>query len=161
MHILREKDMTVENLATPIAVWPRLDPFRTGIRGWCPRCGKGHIFRGFLAMRAACEVCGLSYAYADPADGPPFFAICIGCVPAVLFALWIEMAFAPPVWVHLLLSLPFMLLVCILPLRPLKGWLVCSQYFFKAGEGRLAQPWTPYEGGLTVPAAADEDTQWK
>jgi uncharacterized protein (DUF983 family) len=28
-------------------------------------------------------------------------------------------------------------LSCVLPLRPLKGWLVASQFFFKAREGRL------------------------
>jgi uncharacterized protein (DUF983 family) len=35
---------------------------------------------------------------------------------------------------------PFLLLTCIPPLRPLKGWLVASQYVHKAEEGRLAQP---------------------
>jgi len=52
-------------------------------------------------------------------------------------AVWIEIAFQPPYWVHLVTSFPFMLLTCIPPLRPLKGWLVASQYFYKAGEGRL------------------------
>ena len=66
--------------------------------------------------------------------------ICFGCVPAVIFTLWVQLHYDPPAWVHLVTSLPFLLLTCILPLRPLKGWLVCSQYFFKAGEGRLAQP---------------------
>jgi uncharacterized protein (DUF983 family) len=31
-----------------------------------------------------------------------------------------------------------MLATCIPPLRPLKGWLVASQYFYKAEEGKLA-----------------------
>jgi uncharacterized protein (DUF983 family) len=117
--------------------WPRLEPVRTGIAGRCPRCGKGHLFTGFLTLRDSCEVCGLSYAFADPADGPAFFVICFGCVPAVIFALMLEILASPPVWVHLVTTLPFLLLTCLLPLRPLKGWLVCSQFFFKAGEGRL------------------------
>jgi len=117
--------------------WPRLDPMRTGIRGHCPRCGKGHLFSGFLKMQDKCEVCGLSYAFADPADGPAFFVICFGCVPAVVFALMLEIKYSPPVWVHLMTSLPFLLATCLLPLRPLKGWLVCSQFFFKAREGRI------------------------
>ena len=29
------------------------------------------------------------------------------------------------------------LLTCIPMLRPLKGWLVSTQYFYKAGEGKL------------------------
>ncbi|ONG55758.1 hypothetical protein BKE38_08500 [Pseudoroseomonas deserti] len=124
-------------MGTPAKAWPPLSPFQTGTRGRCPRCGQGHIFNGFLALRRECEVCGLDYSYADPADGPAFFVICFACVPSVVLALWIEARFAAPFWVHLVTSLPFMLLTCIPPLRPLKGWLVASQYFYKAGESRL------------------------
>ncbi len=120
--------------------WPRLDPIRTGIRGHCPRCGKGHIFDGFLKLRKGCEACGLSYDYADPADGPAFFVICFACIPAVTFALLLQVKFSPPFWVHLLTTVPLTLATCILPLRPLKGWLVCSQYFFKSGENRVTVP---------------------
>ena len=120
--------------------WPRLEPIRTGIRGLCPRCGKGHLFEGFLKLRQQCEVCGLSYDFADPADGPAFFVICFACVPAVVFALALQVGAEPPFWVHLVTTLPLILATCILPLRPLKGWLVCSQYFFKAREGRLVPP---------------------
>jgi len=67
---------------------------------------------------------------------PAFFVICFGCVPAVVVALMIEILFTPPFWVHLVTSLPFLLLTCTLPLRPLKGWLVCSQFFYKAREAR-------------------------
>ena len=118
--------------------WPELQPVRTGISGSCPRCGVGRLFDGFLKLRSQCDHCGLSYDFADPADGPAFFVICFGCVPAVVFALLVQIKFDPPSWVHLVTTLPFMLATCILPLRPLKGWLVCSQYYFKAGEGRLA-----------------------
>ncbi len=117
--------------------WPKMEPVRTGLRGRCPRCGKGHLFTGFLKLRDSCEVCGLSYAFADPADGPAFFVICFGCVPAVVFAVLLQVKFDPPFWVHLLTTLPFLAITCLVPLRPLKGWLVCSQYFVKAGEGRL------------------------
>ncbi|NIJ35108.1 DUF983 domain-containing protein [Sphingomonas oligoaromativorans] len=132
--------------------WPRLEPIRTGIRGRCPRCGKGHLFHGFLKLRSHCESCGLSYDFADPADGPAFFVICFGCVPSVIFALMLQILYDPPFWVHLFTTLPILLLTCVLPLRPLKGWLVCSQFFYKAREGRLAAPWTPFAGGAEVPA---------
>ncbi|VFU09430.1 DUF983 domain-containing protein [Methylocella tundrae] len=118
--------------------WPPLSPIRTGVRGRCPRCGKGHLFQGFLKLRRECEICHLDYSFADPADGPAFFVICFFCVPAVFFAVWLDYAYAPPLWVHLVTSLPVLLISCILPLRPLKGWLVASQYFYKAEEGRFA-----------------------
>jgi len=98
------------------------------------------MFKGFLTLRKECDVCGLDFSFADPADGPAFFIMCFGCVPAVMLAVWIEVAFQAPYWVHLVTSVPFLLLTCIPPLRPLKGWLVASQYVHKAEEGRLAQP---------------------
>ena len=55
--------------------WPQLEPIRTGLRNRCPRCGEGHLFDGFLKLRDGCEVCGLRYAFADPADGTSFFVI--------------------------------------------------------------------------------------
>lgn len=121
------------------SVWPALSPLLTGLKGCCPRCGRGKLFDGFLSLREGCTVCGLDYSFADPADGPAFFVICFACIPSVILAVWIELAFAAPYWVHLLTTLPFILLTCVPPLRPLKGWLVASQYFYKAEEGRLAQ----------------------
>lgn len=123
--------------------WPPLSPFKTGIRGRCPRCGEGHLFQGFLKLAPRCEVCGLDYSFADPADGPAFFVITFGCLPPTIFGLWLEVAFEAPYWVHLVTTLPLLLLTCIPPLRPLKGWLVASQYFYKAEEGRLVVPEKP------------------
>lgn len=122
-------------------IWPMLNPVHVGIRGRCPRCGTGKLFEGFLKLRSGCEHCGLPYAFADPADGPAFFILCFGCLPAFAFAIYLEVRFAPPLWVHLFTSLPLVLLTCIPPLRPLKGWLVAAQYHYRAqeaGVGNLA-----------------------
>ncbi|CAH0342701.1 DUF983 domain-containing protein [Rhizobium sp. CECT 9324] len=119
--------------------WPSLTPFQTGLRGRCPRCGRGHLFNGFLTLKPKCEACGLDYSFADPADGPAFFVMCFACVPSFLLGVWIEVAFQPAWWVHFLTTLPFMALTCIPPLRPIKGLLVASQYFYKAEEGRLVR----------------------
>ncbi len=115
-------------------------PLVNGIRGCCPRCGKGKLFSGFLKLAPRCEACGLDFSFADPADGPAFFAMMIMSFPVVGFALWFDAAVSPPWWVHLVTTLPLLLLLCVLPLRPLKGWLVCSQFVYKAEEGRLAPP---------------------
>src|SRR3712207_2449924 len=117
--------------------WPKLDPLKTGPLGRCPRCGQGHIFKGFLKIREKCDVCGLDFSYADPADGPAVFVQLFACAPGVIFALLLEIFVSPPFWVHMLTSLPILLITTVLPLRPLKGWLVASQFFFQAREGRL------------------------
>ena len=123
--------------ATESASYAPLPPFQTGIRGRCPRCGKGHMFKGFLTLRPACEVCGLDYSFADPADGPAFFVMMTMAFPATGFGMWMELSFEPPLWVHFVTTLPFLLLSCIPILRPIKGVLVASQYINKAEEGRL------------------------
>lgn len=106
----------------------------TGLRGRCPRCAKGHMFVGWLTLAKRCEVCGLDYGYATPDDGPAFFALCFVTFPLIFFAMWVELAFEPPFWVHLVTSGPLMIGSCVLSLRPLKGWLVASQYVNKAQE---------------------------
>ncbi|MGV0879881.1 DUF983 domain-containing protein [Martelella sp. FLE1502] len=117
--------------------WPRLEPWRVGIRGKCPRCGEGRLFSSFLKLAPKCNVCGLDYDFADPADGPAFFVICFGCIPSVLFAVWAEVTYQPSFWFHIFVSMPVVFLSCIPMLRPLKGWLVASQFHHKAEEGKL------------------------
>ncbi len=119
--------------------WAEIDPVRTGPVGRCPRCGEGHIFNGFLTLRDTCEVCGLDFSYADPADGPAVFVQLFACAPGVIFTLLLEIMASPPLWVPLVTSLPILLATTVLPLRPIKGWLVASQFFFQAREARLVR----------------------
>jgi uncharacterized protein (DUF983 family) len=121
--------------------WPPLQPIHTGLRGHCPRCGQGHLFQGFLAMRKECEVCGLDYSFADPADGPAFFIMMFACIPSTIFALWLQITYEPSWWVHLITTGPLMLATCLPPLRLVKGWLIASQYFHKAQEGSIDWDW--------------------
>lgn len=118
--------------------YPPIPPVQTGIRSRCPRCGKGRLFDGFLTLRPGCEVCGLDYSFADPADGPAFFVICFACIPTVLLSVWLEVAYQASLATQILVTGPFLIATCIPPLRPLKGWLIASQYFYKAEEGRIS-----------------------
>jgi uncharacterized protein (DUF983 family) len=123
-----------EQSAAAQSIW------RVGLRGLCPRCGRGKLFCGFLKLAPKCNACGLDFAFADPADGPAFFVMMTMAFPATGFGMWIELGYNPPLWVHLVTTLPFLLLSCIPILRPIKGVLVASQYINKAEEGRLAEP---------------------
>src|SRR3954463_2388107 len=106
---------------------------RVGIRGRCPQCGEGRLFEGFLKLAPRCNVCGLDYSFADPADGPAFFVMMTMAFPVTAFGIWVELAYEPPLWVHFATTLPLLLLACIPILRPIKGILVASQYINKAG----------------------------
>ena len=119
--------------------YPPLSPLKTGVRCRCPRCGVGPLFQGYLTIRKECTNCGLDYGFADPADGPAFFVMIFGCIPSDALAVWLEVAFSASVLTQFLVTGPFMLLTCIPPLRPIKGWLVASQYFYKAEEGKLVR----------------------
>ena len=112
-------------------------PVATGLSGRCPRCGQARLFSGFLKVAPRCSACGLDYSFADSADGPAVFVMLLGGFIVGGFALWLELTYEPPFWLHLVLSLPLALVVCLGMLRPLKGVLIALQYHHKAAEGRL------------------------
>ncbi len=109
-----------------------------GLGGRCPRCGKGHMFKGLLALAPRCEACGLDFSFADAADGPAVFVCLLGGFLVLGAAFWTELAYEPPFWVHLVLFLPLTAIVCVGLLRPAKGLLVAQQYRTKAEQGRIA-----------------------
>ena len=90
------------------------NPALTGVKGGCPRCQEGHLFSNYLKLAPHCDVCGLDFSFADPADGPAFFSMSIVAFPALAFALWLQLAYEPPYWVHLFTTLPLTLGACVL-----------------------------------------------
>ena len=112
-------------------------PIPTGLRGLCPRCGRGRLFKGYLTLSPACERCGLNFSFADSADGPAFFVMSVVGILIVGLALWVEFAFEPRLWIHLVLWVPLSVILCLMLVRPTKGAMVALQYSHKAEEGRL------------------------
>ena len=55
----------------------------------------------------------------------------------VPLALIVEIAFQPPVWLHLVIWLPLATALCLVFLPPFKGVLYALQLHHKAEEGRL------------------------
>jgi uncharacterized protein (DUF983 family) len=109
-------------------------PLAAGFRGKCPRCGQGNMFNGWITLRDQCQVCDLDYDFADSGDGPAVFITFFAGFIAVGAALWLEIAYQPPYWVHAAVSLPIILVTCLVPLRPLKGWLIARQFQMDATE---------------------------
>lgn len=122
--------MTVPQPAGP-------SPFSTGLAGRCPRCGEGKLFDGYLKLRPHCSACGLDFAFADSADGPAVFIMLIAGFFVLGLALYVEIAYEPPIWLHLALWLPLALVTCLALLRPMKGIAVALQYVNRAQEGRM------------------------
>ena len=117
--------------------YPPQSPYSTGLAGRCPRCGQGRLFTGFINLAPRCEVCGLDFKFADSGDGPAVFVTLFAGFLVLGAALWTELNYEPPFWVHMVIFLPLTLIVCLGMLRPLKGLLVALQYRNKAEQGRL------------------------
>ncbi|MBL8577444.1 MAG: DUF983 domain-containing protein [Mesorhizobium sp.] len=117
--------------------FPPVEPIGAGLGGCCPRCGKGRLFSGLLKVAPRCDKCDLDYSFADAGDGPAVFVILIVGFVAVGLALWTEVSFDPPLWLHFLLWIPLTLALSLVALRLVKGVLVTLQYANKAAEGRI------------------------
>ena len=50
---------------------------KRGLRGRCPRCGEGKLFRAFLKVDNNCSVCGLDYTPHRADDLPAYLVIVI------------------------------------------------------------------------------------
>ena len=119
------------------AHYPRLSTLSTGLRCRCPRCGEGPLLKGYLTIRDECPVCHLNYGFAEPADGPAFFAMsAVGLVGMIGFMIF-EFSVHPPIWVHLVVTFPILIAMCLGVLRPFKGWMVSEQYVHKAADAQF------------------------
>ena len=103
-----------------------------GLACRCPNCGEGPLFDGFLKVADRCEACGFDLKRADSGDGPAVFVILIGGFLVCFAALFTEVAFHPPIWLHLVLWLPLSAIVCLGLLRPFKGVLIALQFHHRA-----------------------------
>jgi uncharacterized protein (DUF983 family) len=115
----------------------QVSPWVAGFLCRCPRCGKGLLFRGFLALQDRCSVCRLDYGFADSGDGPAVFIMLFAGFLVTGAALIVEMRYEPPYWVHAVLWIPLGIALPLLLLRPFKATLIALQYASNASEGRL------------------------
>lgn len=109
-----------------------------GIAGRCPSCRRGRLFSGYLALAPKCDVCGLDYGFADSGDGPAVFVILVTGFVVTGLALFTEIRYAPPYWLHAVLWGPLAVLLPLILLRSFKGVLIALQFRHKAEEGKLA-----------------------
>lgn len=108
--------------------------------GLCPRCAARTLFDGVAKFAPRCRACGLDYTRFNVGDGPAaFLTLIIGAIVAGL-AIWVQTAFEPPFWVHILLWVPLTSLAVVMGLRAGKAALLAIEYRRDAGEGRQEQP---------------------
>ncbi len=96
------------------------------------------MFSGYLTVGPSCSSCGLDYSNHDAGDGPAVFVVLIVGIVVVALALISERLLAPPLWLHLVVWIPFILAASLWLLRPFKAILVALQYKHQAGEASEA-----------------------
>lgn len=122
-------------------VWPpRAEPDKArnvwaamarGLRGRCPRCGEGKLFRAFLKTADHCSVCGQDFTHHRADDLPAYLVIVIVGHIVVPVVLSVETNYAPSMMLQLAVYLPFTLLASLLLLQPVKGAVVGLQWAFR------------------------------
>ncbi len=86
-----------DTVSLPQALW-------RGFAMKCPHCGRGHLFGRFLKVADHCEVCGEDFTPQRADDFPAYLVIVVVghiVVPALLA---MEMAYAPPAWLQLMMG---------------------------------------------------------
>jgi uncharacterized protein (DUF983 family) len=112
--------------------YPPFSPLAAALLCRCPRCGKGRLYDGLLAVAPRCGACGLDLRAQDAGDGPAVFVVLILGGAVVALAILVEIVFVPPAWVHLVLWPPVIIGGAIALLRPLKAGLIALQYRHRA-----------------------------
>jgi uncharacterized protein (DUF983 family) len=106
-------------------VWTSI---KRGLRGRCPRCGEGKLFRAFLKVDNNCSVCGLDFTPHRADDLPAYLVIVVVGHIVVPMALFIETNYSPPVALQLAIYLPFTFIASLALLQPVKGAVVGVQW---------------------------------
>lgn len=99
-----------------------------GFLGRCPHCGEGKLFSRFLKVAHHCDACGEELFHHRADDFPAYLVIVVVghvVVPAILA---VEIAYAPPVALQLMIWLPVTLIASLSLLQPTKGAIVGLQW---------------------------------
>jgi uncharacterized protein (DUF983 family) len=94
----------------------------------CPNCRRGHLFDRFLKVADHCKACGEDFTPQRADDFPAYLVIVVVGHIVVPTLLAVETAYAPPVWLQLLIWLPVTLFSSLALLQPTKGAIVALQW---------------------------------
>lgn len=114
----------------------RIDPIRAGLLCRCPNCGKGPLFSGFLKVVERCTVCGFDFTRLNTGDGAAIFIMQIAGGLVVFGALFVQVAYNPPIWAMLIVALPLVVGLSLGLMRPGKGAMIALQMRNRAGQAR-------------------------
>ena len=112
---------TASTLRSVIEPRDALSALWKGMRGRCPRCGQGKLFRAYLKVADHCPSCGEPLFHQRSDDAAPWGVMLIVCHIVVAGVLMMEQTWAPPLWLTLAIWFPITIALCLLLLPVVKG----------------------------------------
>lgn len=108
--------------------------WRSGLLCRCPACGRGALYARYLKVAPRCTSCGLDLAFAEHGDGPAVFVVLVAGTIVMAAAAFIELRYAPPLWVHALILGPLAIGSCLGLLPVFKSLFVALQFRYRREE---------------------------
>ena len=115
-----------------------MSPVETGMRGRCPACGEGQLFKKFLSFNENCEACGADFQMEDAGDGPAVFVIFLTGIFIIPMALAFYMVTGLPMIVTILLFSVVIIIASLWLLRIMRGVMFNLQWVNKAREVKMS-----------------------
>ena len=112
-------------------------PLTAALKGSCPRCGQGQLFKGWVTFALQCRACGLDFDSFNVGDGPAAFLILLVGAILTALAVVVDLSVSPPWWVHLV-WIPVGLSLTLGGLRTATAALLAQEDVQRAREGRIA-----------------------
>jgi uncharacterized protein (DUF983 family) len=117
----------------PHSIWQGVE---RGLRGRCPNCGEGKLFRKYLKVQSPCTVCSHDNARYPADDAPAYFTILIVGHLVVAPLLIFKFISVWPVGLVLGLTLPALAVLSMLILPRVKGAIIGLQWALKDTDAR-------------------------
>ena len=99
-----------------------------GMRGRCPACGEGKLFRAFVKVADRCSACGEDFHHHRADDFPAYLTIFLVGHLVIPIAMYVEIAFQPSYWLHAAIWAPLVIGLSVGLLQPIKGTIVALQW---------------------------------
>ena len=106
-----------------------------GLRGRCPHCGEGALFRRYLKVKDACRACGHDLDRYPADDGPAYFTILIVGHLVVAPALLLPLIWQAPLWIVLPAALVPLAAITLAMLPRTKGAVIGALYALRVSRG--------------------------
>lgn len=99
-----------------------------GARQTCPACGMGALYGKYLKVADTCGHCGTELHHQRADDAPPYFVMVVTGHVVIAGVMILERMYAPPLWVHIALWFPLLMLMSLWMLPRVKGALIGLQW---------------------------------